>query len=81
MQFMVKSVKMMYYSESCTLWVIHIFHKLVIDYGYWQDLLTFLWKFQEHFVYQINSCFILLQNIVDIIINNNNKFNLYSAIS
>ena len=45
------------------------FHKMVIDYGYWLDLLTVsleIWEWAEIILFQ-KFRFLLLHNIVDII--------------
>ena len=67
MQFMVKSVV-----ELCWKWYIvgnpYFFHKLVIEYGYWLDLLTIALESSRVFCFPNELRFILLQNIVDIIV-------------
>ena len=63
MQFMVKSVKIMYYAQSGALWVIY---RLVIDYGYCLDLLTISFENSRVFCFPSELRFILLQNIMDI---------------
>ena len=62
MQFMVKSVKIMYYAESGAL---YFFHRLVIDYGYCLDLLTISLENLRIFCFPSELRFISLQNIVD----------------
>ena len=68
-QFMVKSVKIMYYAEGwCIVSNPYFFPKLVIDYGYWLDLLTISLENSRVFCFPNELRFILLQNIVDIIV-------------
>ena len=47
---------------------IYFSHKLVIDYGYWLDLLTISLANSRVFCFPNELLFILLQNIVDIIV-------------
>ena len=66
---MIKSVKIMYYAQNwCIVGNLYFFDKLVIDYGYWPDLLTISLETSRVFCFPSELRFILLQNIVDIIV-------------
>ena len=47
---------------------LYFFQRLVIDYGYWLDLLTFSLENSRAICFLNELRFILLQNIVDIIV-------------
>ena len=69
MQFMVKSVKIIYYADSGGIvGNLYFFHRLAIDYGYWLDLLTISLENSRVFCFPSELRFILMQNIVDIIV-------------
>ena len=65
-QFVVKSVKIMFYGESGAIWVVEFFHKLVIVYGYWLDLFTISLEISSVFCFPNELRFILLKNIINI---------------
>ena len=47
---------------------LYFFHRKVIEYGYWLDLLTISLENSRVFCFLSELRFILLQNIVDIIV-------------
>ena len=52
----------------CIMSNLYFFHKLVVDYGYWLDLLTISLENSRVFCFPNEIRFILLKNIADIIV-------------